>query len=332
MKAQNTTMKAVHVNGYGSTEHISIKQLKKPIAKDNEIIIKNFAATVTRADTMMLSGKPYFARLIIGLRRPKHPIPGTGYSGVIESVGKNVSLFNVGDHVFGETIFNFSANAEYIAIKESEVILHKPGFLTDDEAATVGDGPVTSYNFLKLIGNIKPGQKVLINGASGALGTAAVQIAKSFGAEVTGVCSSKNIQLVKNLGAHHVIPYDLKSFEKSDEDYDLIFDTVGKSSYSICKSILKTNGQYLSPVLNGRLLFDMFRTRLAGNKKAKFAATGTKKPKDINHIYQQLIKIYEQFEMKTIIDKTYPIEEAKSAHEYVNKGHKVGNIVIQLNR
>lgn len=232
-------MNAIVATGYGSADVLKYKQVQKPKAKDNEILIKNHASTATTADSMMRTGKPYFGRLMIGLTKPKNPIPGTGFAGIVESVGEDVKIFNVGDRVFGETTLGFSANAEYLTVPEDGVILHMPEGLDFAEAATFSDGHLTSINFLQEIAKIKYDQKVLINGAAGSLGSAAVQLAKYYGAEVTAVCSTRNVGLVKSLGADYVIDYTKKDFTKANEKFDFVYDTVGKSSFSKCKNILK---------------------------------------------------------------------------------------------
>ncbi len=330
MKTIESSMKAVYVSGYGSSDKIEVKQVSIPTPTENEILVKVKATSVTRADTMMLSGKPYIARLFIGLFKPKHPIPGTGFSGIVEAIGKNVSLYNIGDSVFGETTLGFSANAEYVAIPENGVVLHKPKAMSFEEASTYGDGHMTSLNFLKEIGKIKSGQKVLINGASGSLGSAAIQIANYLGAEVTGVSSTKNINLVKSLGAHYVIDYTKTDFTKSNKKYDVIFDTVGKSSFKKSKNILTDNGQYLSPILKFGLLLQSLWTSLFSTKKATFAATGMKKNDELRVLLADLKDIFEEGALKTVIDKTYNIENVRDAHIHVASGHKVGNVVLTV--
>jgi NADPH:quinone reductase-like Zn-dependent oxidoreductase len=277
---------------------------------------------------MMRTGKPYLARLVLGLTKPKKPIPGTGFAGVIEQVGKDVKAFSAGDRVFGETTTNFSANAEYLTVAETGVIQKMPEKLDYSEAAAFCDGHLTSYNFLKEKGRVTKGQKVLINGASGSLGTSAVQIAKFLGAEVTAVCSGKNAGLVRSLGADHVIDYTRMDFTKGRPTYDLIYDTVGKSSFQACKQILKKYGLYLSPVLSMDLLVQMAITSIGGNRKARFEATGMLRDEKLNSMLQDLIQIFNQGKLKTVIDRQFPLERLADAHEYIDKGHKKGNVII----
>ena len=326
MKAK--MMKAIVATGYGAPDVLKLQQVEKPQPKENEVLVKVHASSATTADGMMRTGKPYFGRLMTGLTKPKHAIPGTGFAGVVETVGKNVSTFKPGDRVFGETTLGFSTNAEFVAVPENGVILPMPKNMSYAEGATYGDGHVTSLNFLKEIAQIKPGQKVLINGASGSLGTAAVQLAKFFEAEVTGVTSTRNAGLVKSLGADHVMDYTKKDFTKVNETYDVVFDTVGKSSFSKSKKILSESGLYVSPVLKFSLLLQMIRTSVFGKKKAKFAATGLRSDAELKSMINELIEIFKKGRLKTVIDRQYPLEKVAEAHRYIAAGHKKGNVVI----
>lgn len=321
-------MKAIVATGYGAPDVLNIQQVVKPHPKENEVLVKVNASSATTADGMMRTGKPYFARLMTGLRKPKHPVPGTGFAGVVEAAGKKVKTFKPGDRVFGETTLGFSTNAEYFTIPENGVILPMPDNMPYADGATFGDGHVTSFNFLKEIAKIKPGQKVLINGASGSLGTAAVQLAKYFGTEVTGVSSTRNVGLVKSLGADHVIDYTKKDFTKIKETYDVVYDTIGKSSYSKSKNILAEDGLYVSPVLRFSLLLQMMRTSVFSRKKAKFAATGLRSDKELKNMLAELVEIFKEGRLKTIIDRQYPLEKVAEAHTYIASGHKKGNVVI----
>ncbi|MEQ8910178.1 MAG: NAD(P)-dependent alcohol dehydrogenase [Vicingaceae bacterium] len=322
------TMKATVATGYGSAEVLQFKEVKKPTPKSNEVLVKVMTASATTADAMMRSGKPYIARLFVGLRKPKKAIPGTGFAGIIEQVGHEVSDFKVGDRVFGETAFGFSSNAEYLTISEKGVILHMPENLDFTEAANFCDGHLTSYNFLKELAQLKRGQKVLINGASGALGTSAIQIAKYLGAEVTAVCSGRNMGLVRSLGADEVIDYQQKDFTKGKIKYDYVYDTIGKSSFSACQAILTEKGVYLSPVLKFPLLLQMIKTSLFGQQKAKFEATGANKEEKLRNLLSEVLDIYKAGKLKTIIDRQFPLEKVAEAHQYIDSGRKKGNVVI----
>jgi len=322
------TMKATVVTRYGPPEVLKLKEVKKPIPNANEVLVKVIAASATTADAMMRKGRPYISRLFLGLFKPKKSIPGTGFSGIVKQVGNEVKSYAVGDRVFGETAFEFSSNAEYLTICESGVILPLPENLNFQEAANFCDGHLTSYNFLAEIAKLKPGQKVLINGGSGALGTSAIQIAKYMGAYVTAVCSGRNIGLVQSLGADEVINYEQKDFISCSEKYDFVYDTVGKSSFSKCKSILLEKGVYLSPVLKFPLLLQIIKTSFIGKKKAKFEATGANKEEKLRLMLSQVVDIYKEGKLKTVIDRQFPLEKVAEAHRYIEGGHKRGNVVI----
>ncbi len=323
-------MKAIVCTKYGSPDVLELKEVEKPTPKDNEVLIRVYAASVTAADGMMREGTPFYGRLFLGLMKPSNPITGTGFAGVIEAIGSDVKLFKEGDSVFGETGVGFSTNAEYVCVPQDGVLATLPNNMTYEEAAPVCDGALTSWSFLKDIGKIQSGQKVLINGASGSLGSAAVQIAKYFGAEVTGVCSTTNLEMVKSLGAEKVIDYTKEDFTKNGQTYDIIFDTVGKSSFSRCQGSLKENGAYLSPVLELPLLFQMIWTSKIGSKKAKFSATGLRPVSELRVLLNELKESIEAGKIKSVMDRSYPLEQTAEAHRYVDKGHKRGNVVIAV--
>ena len=328
MKAN--TMKAIVATGYGSPEVLELHQVGKPQPKETEVLVKVYATSATKADTMMRTGTPYFGRLFTGLRKPKHPIPGTGFAGVVESVGEKVTAFKPGDRVFGETTLGFSSNAEFVAVPENGVILPMPENMRFTEATTYADGFLTSYAFLKEIAKVQPGQKVLINGASGSLGTAAVQLAKYFGAIVTGVSSGRNTGLVKSLGADYVIDYTQEDFTQSMKKYDVIFDTVGKSSYPKSKKVLSESGKYISPVLQFPLLLQMMWTSKMSDQKAIFSATGLRSDEELRGMLAELVEIFKGGHLKTVIDRQYPLEKVAEAHDYIDQGHKKGNVVIMV--
>lgn len=327
---EHKKMKAAVMTGYGSAEVIKFMEAAMPKPNSDEVLVKIYASSATRADAMMRTGKPYIARLFIGLRKPKHSIPGTGFAGEVVAVGSEVTNFKNGDQVFGETTTNFSTNAEFLVIPETDVILHRPEYLDVKDAAVYCDGHLTSMNFLKNVGQLKPGQKVLINGASGSLGTSAIQLAKYMGAEVTGVCSNRNVSLVKSLGADHVIDYTREDFTKGERKYDLIFDTVGKSSFGKAKKVLAERGKYISPVLKFSLSVQMLCSGLFGRKKALFDATGMKKPKELKALLKELIQISAEGKLKTVIDRQFPLEKVAQAHAYIDTGHKKGNVIISI--
>ena len=324
------TMKAVVASAYGGPEVLQVREINKPQPNENQVLVKVHATSATTADTMMLTGTPYIARLFMGLRKPKHQIPGTGFAGVVVDQGSQVTRFKPGDRVFGETVMSFGANAEYVVVSQGGVILPMPENLPFSEAASFCDGHLTSFNFLKRIAQIKPGQRVLINGASGSLGTSAVQLAKHFGANVTGVCSTRNVGLVKSLGADEVIDYKREDFTQSNQKYDIVYDTVGKSSFKKCRAILEEDGMYLSPVLNFPLLLYMIWTSIVGSKKAKFDATGSHSQHQLRNLLTDLVELFKLGKLRTVIDRQYPLEKIADAHSYISSGRKKGNVVIMV--
>lgn len=323
-------MKAVVCTAYGGPEVLEVREMPTPQPQDNEILVKVRAACLSTASAMMRSGTPRYARIFLGLRRPKKPIPGTGFAGVVTGLGKNVTGFEVGDAVFGETTVNFGTNAEYVAVPADGAVLPMPDFLSFEEAAVMCDGPVTSFNFLKNLADVQQGQKVLINGASGSLGVAAVQIAKYMGAEVTGVCSTKNIELVKSIGADHVIDYKKEDFTQSEQQYDVIYDTVGKSCFAKAQKVLTKTGVFMSPVLSFKILLPMLTNKLRNGKRAKFDATGLKPIDTIKKMMGALQEIMKDGKYNHVIERRYAMEQVVDAHRYIDSGRKRGCIVMSI--
>jgi NADPH:quinone reductase-like Zn-dependent oxidoreductase len=320
-------MKAVVQTKYGPPNVLQVQEVEKPLPKDNEILIKIHATSVTAAQCAIREG-PIFGRLVTGLTKPKNPIPGTDLAGEIEAVGRDVTRFKEGDPVFGSTDLGFGAYAEYISLPEDDVLALKPANMTYEQAAAILEGATTALAFLRDKGNIQSGHRVLINGASGGIGTAAAQLAKHFGAHVTGVCSTANADMVKSLGADEVIDYTQEDFTRNGQTYDIIFDTVGKSSFPRCKGSLKQDGVYLLPVLGLPILLQMLWTSKIGSKKAIITLTGLRPASEKKKDLLSLKELIEAGKLSAVVDRRYSLEQAAEAHEYVETGHKKGNIVL----
>ncbi len=330
-------MKAVVYTEYGSPDVLHLAEVEKPAPKDNEILIKIHAVSVNYGDSLArnFKGTPpskfnmpflfYFpARIAFGFSKPKMQILGSELSGEVESVGKDVKLFKSGDQVFAYRGMNMGANAEYLCMPEDGLVALKPANMTYDEAATIPYGGLTALNLLRKV-NIQPGQKILINGASGAIGSAAVQLAKYYGAEVTGVCGTPRLKFVKSLGADKVIDYTKEDFTQNGETYDFIFDILGKSSFLGCKNSLKENGVYLLASFKMKQIFQMLWTSKVSRKKVICALSG-ETIADLLFIKE----LVEKGKIKSIIDKRFLLEQIAEAHRYIEQGQKQGNVVITL--
>ena len=326
-------MKAIVYTNYGQPDVLHLKEVETPIPGDSEILVKVMASTVNRTDCANLTAKPFIMRFGLGLLKPKNTIPGTEFAGDVEAVGKAVTSFKVGDKVFGFDDSVLSSFAEYLTISEDKGLAVMPDDYSYEQAAASSEGTHYAYNFINKV-DMKPGQKVLVNGASGGIGSAAVQLLKYHGAEITAVCNTKNLELVKSLGANRVIDYLMEDFTKDKQRYDYVFDTVGKSSFGKCKSLLKPGGVYISSELGWMVqnLFFALVTAMFGSmpgqegKKVKFPY-----PPNIKRSVLFIKKLIEEGKFKTVIDRTYPLDKIADAFTYVLKGQKTGNVVIRIN-
>ena len=323
-------MKAIVWTEYGPPDVLKLKEVEKPTPKDNEVLIRIYATTVTAGDSELRSLKfPFYLRLPlriwIGLRKPRGTtIPGTEIAGEIESVGKDVKLFKEGDQVYGSAGLAFGAHAEYISLPEEGSVVKKPANMTYEEAAAVPFGGREALHFLRK-GNIQSGQKILINGAGGSIGTFAVQLAKYFGAEVTGVDSTRKLDMLRSIGADQVIDYTQEDFTKSGEIYDVIFDVVGKISFSTSERSLKQNGCYL--LANPRPS-QLIRGRWISMTSSKTVITETASGTTQDLIF--LRELIEAGKIRSAIDRHYPLEHTAEAHRYVETGQKRGNVIITV--
>ena len=322
-------MKAIVYERYGPPDVLELKELAKPTPKDNEVLIRTLATTVTSGDWRVRSldmpvGFGLIARLVLGVSRPRQPILGSELAGKVESVGKDVNKFKVGDEVFAFTGARLGCHAEYKCMPEDGAVVLKPANLTFDEAAAMSSGGTTALDFFRR-GKLQRGEKVLVNGASGGVGTAAVQLAKHFGAVVTGVCSTANVELVRSLGATQVIDYTKEDFTRNGETYDVIVDTVGTAPFSRSKDSLREGGRLLL-VLSG--LPDMLQipwVSMTSSKKI-IAGPAAGRVEDLRF----LSELAQAGEFRPVIDRRYPFEQIAEAHRYVDTGRKKGNVIITL--
>lgn len=322
-KWKDTQMKAIVYTKFGPPDVLQLKEVRKPTPKNNEVLIKIYATTIVKEDPDMRAS-PGFN----GLLKPRNPILGQELAGEVEAIGKDVTRFKPGDQVFG--IDSFGAYAEYKCMPEDKALAIKPNTVSYEDAASIPNGALTALPFLRDKGNIHSEQSVLIYGASGSVGIAAVQLAKYYGAKVTGVCSTTNLDRVKSLGADLVIDYTQENFTENGKTYDIIFDTVGKRSFSECKGSLTDEGTYLATVPTPEIMLQALRTAKSSRKKVKFAATGLRQPSEKIKDLIFLTELVETGKIKPVIDRCYPLEQTAEAHRYVEQGHKKGNVVITV--
>lgn len=320
-------MKAILTTRYGSPDVLHMQDIATPTPKDNEVLIRVRAASVTPSDSAFRKGDPFIIRLMYGLNKPRLPVGGVEFAGDITAVGKDVTLFRTGDTVFGMSPDRFGAHAEYLCLPETNVMTAKPARMSYEAATAIADGAPTALTFLRNVANVQPGHKVLINGASGAVGASAVQLARHFGAHVTGVCSTANIDMVKQLGADAVIDYTQQDFTQQSDAYDVIFDAVGKSSFGQCKRALTKHGMYLTTVPGMGIVVHMLATAVGRGKKAKFTPAGLRQNRD-NLTF--LTGLFETGKLDAVIDRCYPLEAVAEAYRYVETERKKGCVVITV--
>jgi NADPH:quinone reductase-like Zn-dependent oxidoreductase len=319
-------MKAAVHTSYGPPNVVRIAEVEKPTAKDNQVLVKVHATTVNRTDSGLRAAKPFVNRLFTGLTRPRVTVLGNEFAGEVEAVGSGVTSFQVGDRVFGYNGTRFGAHAEYLAMPEDGSLATMPANLTFEEAAPSTEG---SHYALSLIrkAKIRSGQDVLVNGATGAIGSAAIQLLKHLGAEVTAVCGTEHVELVKGLGADRVIDYTAEDFTRDTQTYDVVLDAVGKSSFGRCKRLLKPRGIYLSsdlgPLSQNPIL--ALITPLLRGKKVMFPI-----PKDDQEMVRYFKELLESGEFRPLIDRRYRLEEIVEAYTYVETGRKIGNVVVSV--
>lgn len=325
-------MKAFVYREYGSPDVLKLEEVDKPTPADNEVLVKVYASAVNRTDCANLTAKPDIMRLTMGLFKPNKPILGTEFAGKIEAIGKDVTSFHVGDDVFGFDDSGVSSYAEYLALNADKGMATLPTSLAYNQAAGCIEGAHYGYNFINKV-NLTPGDHVLVYGASGAIGTAAVQLLKYYGTTVTAVCGTKGIDIVKSLGADMIVDYEKEDFSKIGKQFDYVFDTVGKSTFGKCKPLLKPGGAYISSEL-GPMIQNVWYSLISGvfgsvpfqsGKKVKFPL-----PLDKKRSVLLIKKLFEEGKYKPVIDRTYPFEQIPDAFRYVQSGKKIGNVVIDL--
>ncbi|MCB0795953.1 MAG: NAD(P)-dependent alcohol dehydrogenase [Flavobacteriales bacterium] len=320
----NTNMKAAVYTRYGSPEVLRIAHVARPEPKDNEVLIRIHATTVTSGDVRMRKADPFLIRFFSGLFKPKAPILGHEVAGVVDSVGSKVTRFKVGERVFGSTGMRSGTYAEYICMAEDDAIAHTPDNVAHGEAATLTVGALTALHFIQAVG-LQRGEHILIHGASGSIGSAAVQLAKAMGATVTAVCSTANVELVRGLGADHVIDYRRTDFTKGGNTYDVIFSTVGHTSFTACRHLLAPEGRYVTSSAAGSDYWHMIKSKLFGGHRviggiSAGGAEGIAQVRDLVQVGK----------LKAVVDRHFPLQRIADAHRYVDQGHKRGNVVIDV--
>jgi NADPH:quinone reductase-like Zn-dependent oxidoreductase len=320
-------MRAQVCTKYGAPEVVQLQEVAMPEPKQGAVRIQVEAAVVGPSDSAFRQGQPFLVRLMYGLLRPKYAIMGTEFAGVVDAIGAGVTEFAPGQRAFGMNPNTFGAHGEYMCLPASAPVVRLPDAVAFEDAVSLADGPMTALTFLRDVAQVQPGQHVLVNGASGSVGAAGVQIAKALGAEVTGVCSGRNAAMVLGLGADHVIDYTQEDFTQRTATYDVIFDAVGKSSYGRSQHALKPQGIYLTTVPSAGIVFQMVWRRVRGGKRARFVAAGLMQNKAN---LQALLELHAAGKLRPVIDRRYPLEDIVPAYHYVETGRKRGSVVIAV--
>lgn len=319
-------MKAITRTAYGPPEVLELKEIAKPIPKDHELLIRVYATTVNRTDCGILTGKPYLIRAFVGLTKPRHLVPGTDFAGQVVAIGKKVNSFQIGDRVWGLHDEGLSSQAEYMTIRENKAVVRMPENFSYQEVVACAEGAHYANNFINKV-KVDTSTKVLVNGATGAIGSAAVQLLKYYGATVTAVGNTKNMELLKSLGADQTIDYQKEDFTKGDGKYHFIFDAVGKSSFPQCKHLLLPKGVYISSELGpgAQNLYLPLTTKIKGGKRVIFPL-----PLNCKKSIVFLSKLLTEGKFKPVIDKVYQPEQIVEAYKYVASGQKTGNVIINF--
>ena len=317
-------MRAVVYDRYGPPEVLRLEEVERPTPKDDELLVKVHAATVSRTDTGLRSADLFASRLVTGLLRPKRRILGSDFAGEVEAVGAAATEFAVGDRVFGIHPWKFGTHAEFVCVRASGAVAHMPAGMPFEEAAAICDGAILALNALRPA-NPRKGQRIVVYGASGSIGTAGVQLARYFGADVTAVCNTKNFDLVRSLGADEVIDYTKKDFTKNGEVYDVIFDSVGKVSFSRCKGSLKHGGVYVATDHLNNSVLALWTARI-GDKRVVFPIPPRFTKKDVVFLKD----VIEAGKYRAVIDRSYPMEQVVEATRYVETKQKTGNVVLNI--
>ncbi len=323
-------MQAITYHRYGAPDVVGLEEVPTPTPSDGEILVRVHAGVVTPAAGAARKGEPFLIRLMGGIRRPKQPILGSEIAGEVAAVGAGVTRFAVGDRVMAATGDTYGGHAQFVVLAEDAAIEPMPAGATFEQGVALAEGPVTALPFLRDHGHVGPGMHVLINGGSGSVGSAAIQLAKVLGAEVTAVASTSNQALMRELGADHVIDYTQTDFSQDRDRYDVVFDVAGKSSFGAVKGALRDGGVYLDTYPSLNTVWHQQVTSRLGSKRAVFAATGLRKPEQKQPDLAFLRELFEQGRLTPVIDRTYPMAQAAEAHAYVDTGHKTGNVVLHL--